>query len=377
MIRLTVPQIDDEQISQVTKVLKSGNLVQGEQVEAFEQELCDYTKVSHAVVVSSGTAALHLALLGLGIGSGDAVLIPAFSFVATANVVQLVGARPVLVDVAPDTYCLTPEGVRQAIASWSGPERLRAIMPVHEFGAPCDMEALTQLACEYNLLVVEDAACALGTFCSTQGGEKHAGTFGAVGCLSFHPRKSITTGEGGALLTNDPDLAVQLRRLRNHGMERSFEQIEFIDVGLNYRMTDFQAALGRVQLKNYPQWRSHRQQIVSYYLGYLAACPHLNLPKNLPGHAWQSFMVVLSEGIARSTVVTFLKQHGIQSGAGAQAIHCLNYYQQHYHFTADSYPVALTLHKYGLVLPLDGAITKESASLVAESLLNLLPPTIY
>ncbi|MCP4215992.1 MAG: DegT/DnrJ/EryC1/StrS family aminotransferase, partial [bacterium] len=241
MIKLAKPYIPEEAIKNVVDVLRSGNLVQGKYAKEFEISLCDYLDVPHAVVVSSGTAALHLALIALGIKESDEVIVPAFTFPATANVVELVGAKPVFVDINLSDFCIDTSNIEAKITA-----KTKAIMPVHEFGQAAKMDDIIALVKKYNLKLVEDAACALGTEFDNQ----KVGTFGELGCFSFHPRKAITTGEGGVIVTRSAELAEKLRVLRNHGISAKNGTIDFIAAGLNYRMTDFQAALGLGQMKS-------------------------------------------------------------------------------------------------------------------------------
>lgn len=369
MIPLARPHIGDEECAAVERVLRSGKLVHGEECEAFEAELAAYLGVPDVLVVSSGTAALHLSLLALGIGPGDAVLVPDFTFPATANAVELVGARPVFVDVDAGTYNVTPEGLAQAIAHWSGPERLRAMLPVHEFGCPLDMAGVMAIARGHDLLVVEDAACALGSRC--EGGM--AGTFGAAGCFSFHPRKSLTTGEGGAIAVRDPDLAQRLRLLRSHGMRRGQHGMEFVVAGLNYRMTNFQGALGRVQLTKLDGWIGERDTLQRVYRKALGDLP-VSLPREVQGHAWQTFMVCLPEHVQRLQVISALQAKGVEANLGAQALHEQPHFLQRYgvHAKAGLHAVSSRLLRHGLALPLyPGLATSDVGhvtSLLAESL---------
>ncbi len=243
MIRLAIPEIGETEVDAVAGVLRTGFLVQGEHVRIFEERMADFVGARHAVAVSSGTAALHLALLALGVGPGDEVVVPGFTHPATANVVELVGARAILVDVDLRTFNIDPAAVAEAI----GP-RTKAIMPVHLFGQPAEMGSLLRLAADRGLSVIEDAACALG---SAYRGQR-CGTFGTVAAFSFHPRKVITTGEGGILTTNDDGMAAHLRRLRNHGQEIDRGRGRFLEAGLNYRLTDFQACWRRASIPGSP-----------------------------------------------------------------------------------------------------------------------------
>jgi perosamine synthetase len=345
MLRLSVPHLDDDAITAATAVLRSGNLVYGAEGAAFEAELATYLGTRNALVVSSGTAALHLALVALEVGPGDAVLVPDFTFPATGNVVRLVGAKPVLVDVDPANYCLTPASLEAAIAEFRGPERLRAVMPVHEFGHPVAMDDIVALANRHQIAVVEDAACAIG---ATLDGQK-LGTFGAIGCYSLHPRKTLTTGEGGVLVTNDDVLARRLRRLRNHGMERDAGGLCFIEAGWNLRLTDIQSAIGRVQLPRLDSWISQRRALAKAYfesLGPLVNAGLIALPSNAAGHSWQTFMTVLADGIDRRAVIQTLLTQGIEVNLGAQCLSALPPFEG-----CGGGPVALRLFKQGLAVP--------------------------
>lgn len=363
MIKLSVPNIGDAECQAVERVLRSGQLVHGEEAEHFEKELADYLGVAEVVVVTSGTAALHLALVALGVGPGDAVIVPDFTFPATANVVELVGARPVFVDVDPGTYNLTTEGLRDVIASWQGPERLKAIMPVHEFGCPADMTTLMAIAQEHGLLVVEDAACALG---ATHGG-RMAGTFGDAGCFSFHPRKALTTGEGGCIATSDRDLAHRLRQLRNHGMERTEQGIEFVLPGYNYRLTNFQAALGRVQLKHFGEWVETRRELKRIYDQALVSLDGLSVPSDIPGHSWQTYMVVLDHAEDRSEIIRHLREHGIEANLGAQSVSAQPFYRKKYGLPTDDW-TSQRLFRQGLALPFCETYTPEDLESVIAAL---------
>src|SRR3972149_6872416 len=203
MIRLTIPSIEEDDLKATREVLESGFLVQGAQVAEFERSIASYVGVKHVVAVSNCTAALHLALLALDVRPGDLVLVTTYSWVATANVIELCGAQPVFVDIQPDTFNMDPERLAESLgrlmATAETARRVKAILPVHTFGQMADMTAITKIAEQYGVPVIEDAACSLGA----KWEERQAGSWGVMGCFSFHPRKAITTGEGGALTTND------------------------------------------------------------------------------------------------------------------------------------------------------------------------------
>lgn len=346
MLKLSQPNIDEEAIAAVAAVLRSGQLVHGSEGDAFERELARYLGCAEVVLVSSGAAALHVALLALDIGPGDAVIVPDFTFPATANVVAMVGAKPVIVDVDPNTYTLSIEKLELAIKSWKGPERLRAVMPVHEFGCPAEMDAIQRIAKTHGLFIVEDAACALGALYK---GVK-VGTLGDIGCFSFHPRKTLTTGEGGALATNDAGLAARIRRLRNHGMERQGQEIRFVEPATNYRLTNFQAALGKRQLPHLDGWIKARQALARSYLSALEplrAVGHLDVPHMEEGHSWQTFMIILKGWHTRGEVVEALKTRGIETNLGAQSLSVIGIYGSG--IASDG--VGPELYSRGLALP--------------------------
>lgn len=247
MIPAARPLIGDEERAAVDRVMRSGMLAQGPEVAAFEEEFSKIVDGFHCVAVNSGTSALHLALLTLGIGPGDEVIVPSFTFAATANSVRLAGATPVFVDIEPATFCMDPAAAAAAVT-----QRTRAIMPVHLYGHPADMAAIVALAEQHGLHVVEDAAQAHAA--SLDG--RPVGTFGAAGCFSFYPTKNMTSGEGGMVTTPREDVARRLRLLRNQGMEKRYENEV---VGFNTRMTDLHAAIGRVQLGKLDTWTKQRQ----------------------------------------------------------------------------------------------------------------------
>ena len=248
MIPAAQPLIGAEERAAVDRVLRSGMLSQGPEVEAFEHEFSALVGGRHCVAVNSGTSALHLALLGMGIGAGDEVILPSFSFAASANAVRLAGADPVFVDIEPGSFCLDPAAVESAV----GP-RTAAIMPVHLYGHPASMGRIEALAADHGLAIIEDAAQA---HAASLDGRK-VGEFGLTACFSFYPTKNMTTGEGGLVVTPSSQIARTVRLLRNQGMEKRYAN-EI--VGFNTRMTDIAAAIGRVQLTRLPGWTATRQR---------------------------------------------------------------------------------------------------------------------
>lgn len=363
MIPLASPDIRDTDIALCNEVLRSGQLVQGAQVEAFEQAITEFAGFGHCAAVSSGTAALHLALKALDIGDGDKVIVADFSFTATANVIENVGAECVFCDVAAGTYVIGIDSFEEALTR--APEA-RALMLVHEFGYPADVQEMAARAHALGMVVIEDAACALG---SVSAG-RHVGYYGDLACFSFHPRKAITCGEGGAILGRDAALLERVRVLRNHGITRTHAGIDFTAAGLNYRMTDFQAALCRGQLQRFDTELQRRREQAAHYHVRLQEHDLFDVPEPHPGHSWQSYMLSLSPNVDRNALIKAMLENGVQTNLGAQAIHRLDYYQRRYRHPADAFPVASHLYEFGLVLPLYGKLSNQQLDQVADTLLQ-------
>lgn len=363
---LAKPTFDDREVEAVRRVLASGWVVQGPEVAAFEQAIAIMHGARHCIAVSSGTAALHLCYLALGLGPGDALFIPSFAWPSAANMAIVVGARPVLVDVLPDTYNMDPADlhrrIEQCIArNWGTP---RFVVPVHEFGLAADLDAVLGVAGEFGLQVIEDAACALGAAYN----RKPVGTFGRMGIFSFHPRKAVTTGEGGAIVTNDDALAEACRMWRNHGQIMRGARRDFEEAGFNYRMTELQAAVGRVQLEKFPAILARRRQIVGQYLAQLKDCPGIRLPAASPEHTWQTFMVVLDENVEQRAVVETLASEGIGAGPGSVAAHSQEVYGRTLGYQPAHLPVSDGLASRGLALPLYFDLTDEQVRVSAGAL---------
>lgn len=366
LIRLASPDLHDEDLDRVLNVLKSGELVQGKAVEEFENLLSEFTQIPHAIAVSSCTAALHMALISLEIGPGDRVLVPAFTYPATANAVERCGANIELCDVDPLSYVVTPESIEHHIKS-NIQNQFKALIVVHEFGFPADIKAISEITKRYGVLLIEDAACALGT--SANG--HHPGFYSDAACLSFHPRKAITTGEGGALLTSNKILMEKFKRLRNHGVNNQNGVFDFVDAGLNYRLTNFQAALGIGQLKRFQQELNVRKELVAIYMKELESLPQIRSPKSSPGHSWQSFMLITQPG-KRDDIKRALANLQVESNLGAQALNCLTYYKNKYQFTQETCPNATMLFTRGLVLPLYGKLSPDNIRFISQCLKDVL-----
>lgn len=325
-IQVARPSLGAEEEAAVLEVLRSGWISQGPKVAEFERAFAAFVGAPHAIAVSSCTTALHLAMLAAHVGEGDEVICPSLSFIATANAVRYVGAKPVFADIDPVTYNLDPERVEEAITS-----RTRAILAVHQVGMPAAMNELGEIAKKYGIALLEDAACAIG---STYMGERVGHPHSLLACFSFHPRKVLTTGEGGMVTTADGDLAAKLRRLRQHAMSvsdlarHSSSKIvteSYDEVGYNFRMTDLQAAVGLVQLSRLPGFLERRRKRAATYTEALANLPFFLAPSepvNCKSN-FQSYMVRMLENspIERDELMQKLLDRCISTRRGVMAIH--------------------------------------------------------
>ena len=343
-IRLAWPDVGAAELAEVADVLATGQLTMGPKVGVFEAEIARACEVEHAIAVSSGTAALHLALLALGIGAGDEVVVPAYTFPATANVVALVGARPVLVDVDPVTMNLDGERVHVT-------PRTKAVLAVHLFGRPARLELLPDAP------VIEDAAGALGA----RRAGRACGGLGALGCLSFHPRKIVTTGEGGAVTTGDEALADAVRAFRHHGWRAD----DMPAPGFNYRLSDILCAVGIPHVRRLAELHAARVRLAAAYEQRLRDLP-LVLPRADDGdvHGWQAYVVHVS---GRDQVLAGLRGQGIEAQIGTYALHRLGAYRDQ-----GSFPGADHAFERALALPFHSRLAEEDLDQVAEALDKLV-----
>ncbi len=364
MIPLSRPYFDASEVDGVRQVLQSGWVSQGPTSIKFEQEFARRMDMPHAVSASSCTTALHLALAALGVGLGDEVLVPDFTFPASANAVLYVGAKPVFVDIDPQTYNLDPS----LLASLIGP-KTKAMLAVHTFGNPADMLAVIKIAREHGIPLVEDAACAHGAVLDG----RPVGSFGDVSCFSFHARKVMTTGEGGMLLARDAQVADRARRLATHGIapawtrekSASFAPPSFEQLGYNFRLSDIAAAIGLAQLDKLDAMVRRRRALAAHYDARLASLDGVVPQKSMPSaqSAYQSYVVRLPAGVRRDKVIDCMREAGIQTTLGTYACHVQPVYG-----STQSCPVSRQVFEHSLALPLYHELSESQADLVVDAL---------
>jgi len=375
-IQIATPSLGEEEWQALREPIESGWLTQGPKVAAFEKAFAVRHNVKHAIAVTSATTGLHLALAALEIGPGDEVIVPAFTWVATANVVVYCGATPVFADVDRVTFNIDPQDLARCVTP-----RTKAVIPVHLFGLCADIDAIRKVL-RPDIRIIEDAACAAGA--SWEG--RSAGSLGDLGVFSFHPRKSITTGEGGMVTTNDDKLAERVKMLRNHGASVSEEERhrgprpyllpEFDLLGFNYRMTDLQGAVGLVQLKKLDRFIDERARMAAQYRTELTDVKWLRLPVEPENgrHAWQAFVTYVDPKASprpRNEIMEFLQQQGISTRPGTHAVHMLGYYRKRFGFKPDDFPGARDCDRNSMAIPLHNRMTRDDFSYVVKTLNRL------
>ena len=358
MIPIAKPLIGEEEKRAVMEVLDSGMLAQGKKVKEFEQAFANLVGVKHAIATSNGTTALHAALLANGIEEGDEVITTPFTFISTANAIKMVGAIPVFVDIKEETFNLNPDLIESAITS-----KTKAILPVHLFGLPAEMEKIQTIAEKHNLTVIEDACQAHGaTFNS-----KKVGSFG-TGCFSFYPTKNMTTGEGGIITTNDDDVALRARKIIDHGSGKRYIHDH---LGYNYRMTDIAAAIGIEQLKKLDGFNQKRKSNVLSLNEKLNSINGLILPETTEGHVFHQYTIRTTNEFKKTrdemTVILSEKEIG-SSIFYPLPIHKQHAFQEHNHL---SFPIAEKLAQQVISLPIHPLITEEDLKIVAEAFREL------
>jgi perosamine synthetase len=374
-IPISLPVTGEEEWQATREPLVNGWLTSGPKVREFEALFAKRHNVKHALAVTSATTALHLALVALEVGPGDEVIVPAFTWVSTANVVLYCGATVIFADVDPITFNMDPEDLKQRITP-----KTKAIVPVHLFGLCANMDAIKAIA--GNIPLVEDGACAAGA--AYKG--TSAGALGTIGCFSFHPRKSVTTGEGGMITTNDDHLADVMSMLRNHGASISEEQRhhgprpyilpDFNMLGYNYRMTDLQAAVGVVQIKKLDTFIEEREKWAAWYGEKLRDITWLRTPQfsSEYKHGWQSFVTFVDESKApcsRNEIMEKLQEQGISTRPGTHAVHMLNFYAQKYNLKPSDYPGAQAANDLSMAIPLHNRMLAEDYQYVVQVLKSL------
>ena len=372
-IQISLPSTGDDEWHAVREPLTTGWLTQGPKVAQFEKIFAERHGVQHALATTSCTTGLHLVLAALGIGPGDEVIVPAFTWVATANVVLYCGAIPVFADVDRQTYNIDPSDVARKITT-----RTKAVIAVHLFGLCAEMDALKAVT-PAHISIIEDAACAAGA--SYKG--VSAGSLGLAAAFSFHPRKSITTGEGGMVTTNDAKLAETANMLRNHGASISEEQRhkgprpyllpEFNLLGFNYRMTDLQGAVGIVQMTKLDRFIAERDAWARWYADELASIAWLRMPR-WPAqgtHAWQAFVTYVdpeTAPLARNDIMEHLGGRGISTRPGTHATHMLGYYRDRFKLAPGDFPAARDCDAHTMAIPLHNRMSAGDYRRVADAL---------
>jgi dTDP-4-amino-4,6-dideoxygalactose transaminase len=368
VIPVARPSVGIEEEQAVVAALRSGWVSQGPKVAEFERQFATYVGARNAVAVTSCTTALHLALIAAGVRPGDEVICPSLSFIATANAIVYAGAVPVFADVDATTYNIDPACIERAITT-----RTRAILLVHQVGLPAALNEIQAIAREHGLVVVEDAACAVG---AEYHGERIGRPHAAIACFSFHPRKVLTTGEGGMITTSDDELAARMRRLRQHGMSVSdlarhgsskVMSESYDEIGYNYRMTDMQAALGMVQLRRLDEMLAKRRELARRYTQGLKSLPWL-IPPHEPSvvrHSYQSYMTRLTSDapVSRDALMQILLDRGVSSRRGIMAIHREAPYRGDWDRLL---PVTNMLTDSTIILPLFHDMTEDDQDYVVE-----------
>ena len=374
----------NSEIKSVLKTLESGWLVQGPKVQEFEDKWCAFTGTQNSIAVTSCTSGLHLSLAASGFGPGDEAIVPAFTWISTANVVEHLGGKVVFCDIDLETFNIDINQVESKVT-----ERTKAILPVHLFGLASDMDPILKMAKKHNLFVIEDAACGFGAKYKGQ----HVGNFGNTGCFSFHPRKAITTGEGGMVTTNDDGLAEKIRRLRDHGAAitdlqrhlgaRPYLLADHPDAGYNQRMTDLQAAIGSAQMDRAEDIVSERQSLAKKYDEAFADLDWLRTPFKHSDyeHGYQSYpCLFMPEEISVSSIgpinakrnawMDDLQKVGISTRPATHAVHMLSFYKEKYNLMPEDFPNAYAADQCSISLPLFHGMKNEEQNFVIEEVLE-------
>ena len=370
------PWIDDTEIEAVSQVLASKWISTGNRVREFERAFAEYLGVKHAIAVSSCTAALHLSLVVAEIGSGDEVITTPYTFTATAEAIRYVGAKPVFVDIHPDTLNIDPSKIEQAITS-----RTKAILPVHIAGIPCDMDALRDISQKHNLMLIDDAAHAIPVEYKGQ----HIGAIGDLSAFSFYANKNLTTAEGGMITTNSDTFAKPLRTMRLHGIDkdawarqsqRNIWRYDIATEGYKYNMTDIQAAMGLCQLMKLNKQHERRRNFAQIYQTELAKFPQISTPvapDNPREHAWHLYIIQLQTG-NRDAFVESLSEANIECSVHYIPLHLFDFYQDQYGYRVGDFPCAEAAFERVVSLPLHPGLIEEEIHIVIDAIRHFFSP---
>jgi dTDP-4-amino-4,6-dideoxygalactose transaminase len=358
---MSFPELDETDIEAVVRVLRSGRLALGPQSDEFEKSIADYVGTEHAIAVSSGTAALHLIVKALGIGQGDEVIVPSFTFAASVNCFLYEGAIPVFVDIEPDTYNLDPRDVERKITP-----RTKAIMVVDVFGHPAEWDEIRRIASSHGLRVIDDSCEALGA--EFRG--RRLGGLGDAAAFAFYPNKQMTTGEGGIVVTNDDDIARLCRSLRNQGRAEMGSWLEHERLGYNYRMSELSAALGVSQLQRIEEFLVKREAVARCYTERLRRFDWVRPPvvKSHVRMSWFVYVVTLSEGLRRDEVIRRMEDRGIPARGYFSPFHLQPYILDLLKSQVNKLPVTESVAPRTLALPFHNKLTTEQVDQVVSAL---------
>ncbi len=371
-VPMSSPDIQATDIEMVNKVLRTPNLSMGPMIDRFEQEWAQYIGTRFAVGVSSGTAGLHLAVIAAGVGAGDEVVTTPFSFVASANVMLYQNAVPIFADIDPRTLDIDPNQVEDKIKERrSRGKRVRAILPVHVFGQPCDMPALTEIAARYEVTLLEDACEAMGA--EYRGAR--VGSFGRAAVFAFYPNKQMTTGEGGMIVTDDAEWASLFRSLRNQGRDENGTWLRHVRLGYNYRLDELSAALGLAQLRRLDALIEKRDRVAQMYNQRLAGLTEVQIPQIVPETtrmSWFVYVIQLAPEIDRDAVIDGLAAQGIPARPYFAPIHLQPFYQERFGFGQGDFPVTERIARSTLALPFSGKMDERTIDEIVETLSQVL-----
>ncbi len=399
-VPFAVPDLGSQEIQEVISVMKSGWLTTASRCKQFEEDFAKYVDAKHALAVNSATAALHLGVEAIGVDADSAVLVPTFTFTATAEVVRYMGAEPVFVDCKPDTFCVSSDLIEQAYDSYNAncsAKKIKAIIPVHFGGHPCEINDIIALANKYDLKVIEDAAHAIPTRYATADDlektghpkGKLIGNTGDITCFSFYANKTMTTGEGGMLCTDNDDIAKRVQMMRLHGISRDvwdrFEtgaswEYDIVAPGYKYNMPDINAAIGIHQLRKAELFREQRQKIAETYFAELKNIPGLILPQlKCPKefHSWYIFMVLINpeeskKGISRDDLISELAKRNIGTSVHYKPLHRMTYYKDRYDLKPEMFPNAEWVFQKCVSLPMFSGMTEDQLDYVIGAIKQIL-----